>query len=376
MDTGRSIQSAKLSPHFPYDDSYHMDMSRLGSRNQGEPMTTASEAREVHMISRPAPSAEVTNFEVVTVPVAAPQAGELLVRNMFLSVDPYMFGRMHEGPSYAEAYEIGAPLSGAAVGRVVESRAHGVAVGDLVLSDHGWREYATGPASDFTVLEPLNGVSPSVFLGALGTPGLTGYVGLLDVAEFRPGDTVFVSGAAGAVGSLVGQLARARGAARVIGSAGSDAKVKLLTGELGFDAAFNYKTTRPRAALRELASDTGIDVYFDNVGGEHLEAALGALNQGGRVALCGMISQFNDERPVGPRNLLYAIWKNLTLRGFLVFHYAHRAEEFRREVGQAIMDGTIVNRETVARGIENVPGAFIDMLHGQNEGKMVVQVGD
>jgi NADPH-dependent curcumin reductase CurA len=326
------------------------------------------------MVSRPAPSAEVTNFEVVNVPVVAPDIGQVLVRNMYLSVDPYMFGRMHEGPSYAENYQIGAPLAGAAVGRVIQSNAEGFAVDDLVLSDLGWREYATGPSDAFTVLEPLEGVNPSVFLGALGTPGMTGYVGLLDVAEFRPGDIVFVSGAAGAVGSLVGQLAKLRGAAKVIGSAGSDAKVDLLTNELGFDAAFNYKTTRPRAAMRELAGDTGIDVYYDNVGGEHLEAALGALNQGGRVALCGVISQFSDERPAGPRNLLYAIWKNLTLRGFLVFHYAHRAEQFRREVGQAILDGTIVNRETVVHGIENAPGAFIDRLHGKNEGKMVVNV--
>jgi len=326
------------------------------------------------MVSRPAPNAEISNFEVVDVPIVAPADGELLVRNMFLSVDPYMFGRMHEGPSYAENYQIGAPLAGAAVGRVLESNASGFKVDDLVLSDFGWREYVTGSASAFTALAPLEGVSPSVFLGALGTPGMTGYVGLLDVAEFKSGDIVFVSGAAGAVGSLVGQLAKLRGASAVIGSAGSDAKVELLTHELGFDAAFNYKTTKPRAAMRELAGDTGIDVYFDNVGGEQLEAALGALNLGGRVALCGVISQYNDERPAGPRNLLYAIWKNLTLRGFLVFHYAHRAEEFRREVGQAILDGTIINRETVVHGIENAPSAFIDMLQGKNEGKMVVQV--
>jgi len=328
------------------------------------------------MVSRPAPSAETTNFEVVTVPVVAPGPGEVLVRNVFMSVDPYMFGRMHEGPSYAESYQIGAPLAGAAVGRVVESNDDRFVAGELVVSDFGWREFATGPSDAFTSITAIEGVSPSVFLGALGTPGMTGYVGLLDVAEFRPGDIVFVSGAAGAVGSLVGQLAKLRGAAKVIGSAGSDAKVEFLTNELGFDAAFNYKTTRPRAALRELAGDSGIDVYFDNVGGEHLEAALGTLNQGGRVALCGVISQYSDERPAGPRNLLYAIWKNLTLRGFLVFHYAHRADEFRREVGQAIVDGTIVNRETVVRGIENAPSAFIDMLHGKNEGKMVVQLED
>ena len=337
-------------------------------------MTIPSQSRRVHLIARPTGEAEVGLFEVVTVDTPTPGPGEVLVANEFISVDPYMFGRMFESPSYADYYGIGEPLAGAAVGYVVESQDPGFAVGDLVVSDLGWRQYACGPASAFTKVDPLPGVSNSVYLGALGTTGMTGYVGLLGAAEFKAGDVVFVSGAAGGVGTLVGQLAKLRGASLVIGSAGSDEKVEMLTSELGYDLAFNYKRTPPRKALRELLDGKGLDVYFDNVGGEHLEAALANMADHGRIALCGVISQYSDERPTGPRNLLLAIWKNLTLRGFLVFHYEHMADQFRTEISQAILDGKFVYRETVANGIDNSPQAFIDMLQGKSEGKMVVRV--
>lgn len=337
-------------------------------------MTIPDRSRQVHLIARPTGEAEVGLFEVVDVATPKPGEGEVLVANHFMSVDPYMFGRMFESPSYADYYGIREPLAGAAIGQVVESHAPEFVEGDLLVSDQGWRQYACGPASEFTKVDPLPGISESVYLGALGTPGLTGYVGLLCAAEFKEGDIVFVSGAAGGVGTLVGQLAKLRGAGLVIGSAGSDEKVDMLTSELGYDLAFNYKRTPPRKALRELLGGKGIDVYFDNVGGEHLEAALANMAERGRIALCGVISQYSDERPTGPRNLLLAIWKNLTLRGFLVFHYQHMADQFRAEISQAILDGKFVYRETVVNGIDNAPQAFIDMLHGKNEGKMVVRV--
>jgi NADPH-dependent curcumin reductase CurA len=216
----------------------------------------------------------------------------------------------------------------------------------------------------------------SAYLGVLGMPGLTAYVGLLDIAAMRPGETVFVSGAAGAVGSTVGQIARLRGAARVIGSAGSEDKVAFLTKELGFSAAFNYKAGPIRGLLREAAPD-GIDVYFDNVGGHHLEAAIGALRPFGRVALCGAVSQYNaTEPPPGPRNLALAIGKRMTVRGFLVSDHSDRMPAFAEELGGWVSAGKLRYRETVVEGIENAPAAFIGMLRGENTGKMVVRLAD
>jgi hypothetical protein len=298
----------------------------------------------------------------------------VLVRNLFLSVDPYMRGRMNDAKSYAPPYEVGAVMTGGAVGEVIASNSDRATVGDVVLHDLGWREYALLDGG-FRVLDPAAAPSLSAYLGVLGMPGLTAYAGLFDVASFREGETVFVSGAAGAVGNLVGQFAKLRGAKRVVGSAGSAAKVAHLVDDLGFDAAFNYKDA-PVAEQLATAAPDGIDVYFDNVGGEHLEAAIGALNVHGRAALCGAIAQYNAvEPPAAPRNLALAIGKRLTLRGMLVRDHQDLAPQFIAEVGGWLRDGALVVEETVVTGgVEATPEAFLGLLRGENTGKMVVQL--
>ncbi|MFC7648440.1 NADP-dependent oxidoreductase [Streptosporangium lutulentum] len=330
--------------------------------------------REIRLASRPEGWPTPENFEPAEVELPGPGEGRILVRNLFMSVDPYMRGRMRDVKSYSPPFEVGKPLQGGAVGRVVESRSPGLAAGDLVQHGYGWREHAVLDASEARKIEEIPGLPLSVYLGVLGMPGLTAYAGLLDVAAFKEGEAVFVSGAAGAVGSLVGQIARLRGASRVVGSAGSDEKVAYLTGKLGFDAAFNYKKGPVHEQLAKAAPD-GIDVYFDNVGGEHLEAAIGALRRYGRVALCGSISAYNATAPVpGPRNLGRAVGERLTLRGFIVGDHAERMPDMIAEVGAGLREGRITFEETVVDGLENAPAAFIDMLRGANVGKMIVRL--
>jgi NADPH-dependent curcumin reductase CurA len=330
--------------------------------------------REVHLVARPTGWPEAGDFALVETETPAVGDGEALVRNTFMSVDPYMRGRMNDVKSYAPPYKLNHAMTGGAIGEVVESRSPGLAPGDLVLHDYGWREYAVAPASRLRPVGVLPGVPPSAYLGALGMPGMTAYAGLLDVAGLKEGDRVFISGAAGAVGSAAGQIARLRGASRVIGSAGSDEKVAYLTDRLGFDAAFNYKSGPVRRLLGE-AAPGGIDVYFDNVGGDHLEAAIGALNLFGRAAICGAISVYNaPEPPPGPRNLPLLIGKRLTLRGFLVADHMDRYDDFVREVGGWIREGRLTFEETVFSGIENAVEAFLAMLGGANTGKMLVRL--
>jgi NADPH-dependent curcumin reductase CurA len=331
-------------------------------------------SREIHLASRPVGEPTAENFTLVERPVVPPGNKEVLVRNRFLSVDPYMRGRMNDVKSYAPPFQVGEVMDGGAVGEVIASNSPDLAVGDWVLHNLGWREYAVLSSRSVRKVDPTVVSSPSAYLGILGMVGLTAYVGLLDIAGFQPGDTVFVSGAAGAVGSLVGQFARLRGAARVIGSAGSDDKVTHLTDKLGFDAAFNYKSGRVVDSLRDAAPD-GIDVYFDNVGGDHLEAALSVLNLYGRVAVCGMISQYNaTEPPAGPRNLALVVTKRLTMRGFLVSDHSDRMGAFLAEVADWVRDGKVTMPETVIDGIENAPTAFLGLLSGRNIGKMIVRL--
>jgi NADPH-dependent curcumin reductase CurA len=331
-------------------------------------VTTA--AREIHLASRPSGSPAPSDFAFVDVSLPPLSPGQILVRNDFMSVDPYMRGRMNDVKSYVPPFQLGAALDGGAVGTVVESSTPSIAVGSTVLHGLGWRSHAVLDASHARVVDPSLGAS--AYLGVLGMPGLTAYVGLLDIAAMKPGDTVFVSGAAGAVGSLAGQIARLRGASRVIGSAGSAAKVDYLT-SLGYDAAFNYKDGPVRDQLRAAAPD-GIDVYFDNVGGSHLEAAISSLRTFGRVALCGAISGYNAGSADVPRNLALAIGKRLTLRGFIVNDHNSRRPEFLDEVGGWLRDGKISFTETVVDGLDNAPRAFIGMLNGDNTGKMVVRL--
>jgi NADPH-dependent curcumin reductase CurA len=330
-------------------------------------------SREIRLAARPVGEPKPSDFELATVEVPDPGEGEAVVRNTFMSVDPYMRGRMNASGGYAEPYELGRPLYGGAVGEVVASRAEGLRVGDIVVHQKGWREHATVKAGQARVVDTE--LAPaSAYLGVLGMTGLTAYVGLLDIAALRDGDVVFVSGAAGAVGSFAGQLAKLRGHT-VIGSAGSPEKVAYVRDELGFDAAFDYHDGPVADSLRAAAPD-GIDVYFDNVGGEHLEAALGSLRMHGRVAMCGAISGYNATEPVlGPRNLSNAIGRRLSLRGFIVSDHTDRQGAFAEEVGPWLREGRLKFRETTVRGgIAAAPQAFIDLLRGANTGKMVVEL--
>ncbi|MFG1870907.1 NADP-dependent oxidoreductase [Micromonospora arborensis] len=328
--------------------------------------------REIHLASRPVGWPTESTFRLVETDVPTPGPGQIVVRNQYLSVDPYMRGRMNDVKSYVPPFALDAPLDGAAIGEVVASEAADIAVGDTVLHGLGWREYALLDATAARQVDPT--LAPvSAYLSVLGMPGLTAYAGLLKVAEMKPGETVFVSAAAGSVGSLVGQIAKLKGAGRVIGSAGSAAKVERLRA-LGFDAAFDYHDGSVRDSLRTAAPD-GVDVYFDNVGGDHLEAAISAMKLHGRIAICGMIAQYNDaEPPAAPRNLAQVIGKRLTLRGFLVNDHNDVRAAFVRDVAGWLADGTLSYDETIVDGIENAPAAFLGLLRGDNLGKMLVRV--
>jgi NADPH-dependent curcumin reductase CurA len=327
--------------------------------------------REIRLAARPKGWPTLETFEHAEVELPALGDGQVMVRNRFMSVDPYMRGRMNDVKSYVPPFQVGQPLQGSAVGEVVESRADTLRVGDMVQSMFGWRDYYVAPASQLRAVdrtvEPL-----SVYLGALGTPGLTAWVGW-KLAELKATDRVFVSGAAGAVGSLAGQLAKQRGC-YVIGSAGSADKVRLLTSELGFDAAFNYHDDKVTKQLAAAAPD-GIDVYFDNVGGDHLEAAIACLRDHGRIAACGSISRYNDETPQpGPRNMFQIVTKRLTIRGFIVLDWLRELKTFHTEVAPLIGSGRIKALETVVDGLDKAPEAFLSMLRGGNVGKMVVKI--
>ena len=328
--------------------------------------------REIHLASRPHGEPTVDNFRLVEVDLPELADGQVLVANSAMSVDPYMRGRMNDAKSYVAPFAIDHPLDGGAVGSVVASRSDALPVGTEVLHGLGWREHAVLDGRHARPIDTTQ-VPASAYLGILGMPGLTAYAGLTAVAEFREGDIVFVSGAAGAVGSLVGQIAKLLGASRVIGSAGSAEKVQRLE-DLGFDAAFNYRDAPVRTSLRDAAPD-GIDVYFDNVGGDHLEAAISAMRVKGRIALCGAISAYNDtEAAPGPRNLTQAIGKGLTLRGFIVNMYSELRPEFEERMTQWLADGKIQWDETTRDGLDSAPQAFIDLLAGANTGKMIVRL--
>jgi hypothetical protein len=324
-------------------------------------------SREIVLVAHPHGVPQEADFALRESTVAAPGDGEVLVRNVFVSVDPYMRSRMSGIKTYVAPYEVGEPVGGGSVGRVVASRHEGFGEGDWVNSMLGWREEGV-TAGDH--LRKLNAslAPPSTALGVLGMTGLTAWYGLVEVGRVQEGETLFVSGAAGAVGSTAVQIAKLKGL-RVIGSAGTDKKVDWLR-SLGVEA-FNYNVTPAKQALAE-----GIDVYFDNVGGDQLEAALGALRPFGRVVACGAISRYNDTTPApGPRNFGLVVTKRLRIEGFIISDHTGRFRDFVGEVGPWVGQGAIVSRETVLEGIENVPAAFAGLFRGDNTGKMLVRVG-
>jgi NADPH-dependent curcumin reductase CurA len=331
-------------------------------------------SREIRLKSRPhgAPGAE--NFELAEVEVPSPAAGEVQVRNRWMSVDPYMRSRMIDRPSYVPPFQIGKPLEGGAIGVVTTSASEDFTPGDLVLSMLGWREAFTAPAKHLTKLE-THGLPEQAFLGAAGMPGLTAWVGLLKIAEAKAGDTVFVSGAAGAVGSVVCQIAKAKGCT-VIGSAGGAEKLEFLR-EIGVDHGFDYRQEPDLAAALARVAPKGIDVYFDNVGGDHLEAAMTAARPFARFAICGAISQYNDlEAAPGPKNMFFVIGKRLKLQGFIVSDHLAETPHFLRDLSGWVRSGKMKWRETVDQGIEAAPGAFSKLFTGGNIGKMLVKLGD
>jgi NADPH-dependent curcumin reductase CurA len=329
-------------------------------------------SREIRLVARPRGFPDEELFEVAETPIPDPAEGQVLIRNAFFSVDPYMRPRMNDVRSYVAPFTLGEAMTGGAVGRVAASRNERYAEGDWVLHYLGWREWALTDGAAVRLLDP-NAAPVSTALGVLGMPGFTAWYGMFVLGRPQEGDTVLVSGAAGAVGSAAGQMAAIAGC-RVVGSAGSVEKLAWLR-ELGFDGVFNYREQRPREALAELAPD-GIDIYFDNVGGDHLEAAIGALRTHGRVVACGSISRYNDAEPSpGPRNMFLVVTKRLRIEGFIIRDHYDRFGEFVAEASEWVRDGRLRYRETVVNGIENAPKAFLGLLRGENIGKMLVKVG-
>lgn len=315
-------------------------------------------------------------FETAEIP--APQDGEIRVKNLYMSVDPYMRGRMTGIRSYADPYELNKPMTGGAIGEVIDSNHPDFAVGDHVLTMRGWREAFTASVADMRKAELIAKVDTSMipapaYLGVAGMPGLTAYAGLYNVAKFTPKDTVLVSGAAGAVGSTVCQLAKAEGA-YVVGIAGSDSKCAWLESR-GVDVAINYKTTENLTKSLQKAAPQGIDVYFENVGGDILEAALNVMNQFGRIAVCGMIANYNDKTPQpGPNNLVQIVGKSLNINGFIVTDHGHLQGEYITKLGPLMATGKLVQMETIVEGIDAAPSAFLRLFSGEKQGKMVVKL--
>ncbi|TDD71200.1 NADP-dependent oxidoreductase [Actinomadura rubrisoli] len=331
-------------------------------------------SREIQLASRPSGEPVAANFRLAEAKVPEPAEGQVLVRNTWMSVDPYMRGRMDDAPSMIlPPFEIGAPLEGSAIGEVVASRSADVPVGALVSHFLGWRDHAVLDAAGAAVID-TSLVPAQSYLGPLGPTGLTAYAAVTDVAPVREGDVVYVSAAAGAVGSVAGQLARTLGAARVIGSAGGPAKAGLLVDRFGFDAALDHRAGPITAQLAEAAPD-GIDVYIDNVGGDHLEAAIGAMRVGGRAALVGAVSGYNATAPVpGPSNLFTVVERQLTLRGMQVSAYFHLFPEFIGRAAGWLADRSLRTEETVVDGLDQAPAALIGVLRGANTGKMLVRL--
>ncbi|GGP52635.1 NADP-dependent oxidoreductase [Streptomyces abikoensis] len=325
--------------------------------------------RAVHQVAQPKGMPTADDFAFVTGTLPDPGAGQALVENLYLSVDPYMRECMNG------VWELNAPLEGRSVGRVLASEDPRLAVGDLVFHRQGWRTHALVTADEARVIRQAEGVPLSAYLSVLGGTGLSAYVALTRIARLQEGESLFISAAAGGVGTAAGQLARILGAGRVIGSAGSAAKVRHLVEDLGFDAAFDYHDGPVTALLREAAPD-GVDACLENVGGDHLEAAIDVVRPHGRIVWCGAVSTYNDPEnpPAAPRNLYEVVGKSLRLEGFLVREYPHVQEEMEEALIPHIRSGRLVPDETVADGFDHVVDAFLGMLRGENTGKMIVRI--
>jgi NADPH-dependent curcumin reductase CurA len=332
--------------------------------------------REIHLKSRPTGMPTAANFELVETPIPQPRPGQFLVRNIWMSVDPYMRGRMMDRKSYVPPFQVGEPLDGGSLGQVVESKRDGFTSGDYVcgFAGGGWREYYLSDGAMMQKVDPALAPLPC-YLGVMGMPGMTAYTSLLRIGEPKMGETVFVSAAAGAVGSVVCQIAKLKGC-RVVGSVGSDDKVRWLLDEAGIDAAINYRSCGALLAAVGQACPQGIDIYYDNVGGESLEVALELMNKHGRLVMCGMISMYNSiDPPPGPRNLVYVVGKSLKMQGFIVSDFLDMVPQFFADMGGWIGAGKIKWQETVLDGIENAPRAFLGLFTGENIGKMLVRLG-
>ena len=336
------------------------------------PSSQPSVVRRFRLAARPTGLPKESDFKLEEAPLPAPQTGEVLVKTVYLSVDPYMRGRITGVRTYADPVHVGDVMVGGAVGQVIESHEPNLQAGDFVVGYWGWQDHAVTAARWLQKLDPQ--LAPvSTALGVLGMPGMTAYFGFLDICQPKAGETVVVSGAAGAVGSLVGQIAKIQGC-RVVGIAGGDDKIRYVVDDLGFDAAFNYKSTSDYGAKLKELCPSGIDCYFDNVGGTISDAVFTLLNPFGRVSVCGQISQYNlPQSEPGPRVLGQILVRQLKVEGFIVTRFQERWPQGMAQMARWIQEGKIRYREDIVEGFENTPRAFIDMLEGKNTGKMLVK---
>jgi NADPH-dependent curcumin reductase CurA len=329
--------------------------------------------REIRLARRPAGLPTPDNFQFVNTDAPQPKDGEVLVRMQYISVDPYLRGRMREGKSYVPPFDLGQVIASAGVGEVLESHAPAVKPGDIVSGQFGWRLFNVVKGEK--LMKVIPGVPPSAALGVLGIPGLTAYFGLLDIGQPKEGETVIVSGAAGAVGITVCEIAKLKGC-RVVGIAGSDEKNRYLRDELGVDATINYKTAGNMIQALKAVCPKGIDIYFDNVGGEVSDAVLPVINHGARIVICGQISIYNSDAPdIGLRPQAYLLVKSATMKGFIITAYMPRFAEGVQQLAEWFMEGKLKHVETIVEGFDNTPQAFIGLFSGTNLGKQVVKVG-
>jgi hypothetical protein len=330
--------------------------------------------KQILLADRPSGKPAAETFQYAEVPVPTPEEGQVLIRTLYLSIDPYMRGRMNEGKSYVAPFQLNEPISGGVVGEVVDSKGSNLKQGDFIIGNLPWQEYSVAGEDEVRQIDPS--IAPiSAYLGILGMPGLTAYFGLLDIGKPKEGETVVVSGAAGAVGSVVGQIAKIKGA-RVIGIAGTDEKINYLIDELGFDAAINYKTEDVEKALAE-ACPNGVDVYYDNVGGEISDAVHKLLNKFARIPVCGAISTYNSEgADLGPRIETTLIKSSVLMQGFTVGDFSSRFSEGARELAGWLQEGKLKYEETIAQGFENIPQAFLGLFEGTNLGKQLVKIAE